>query len=132
MKARVIGMNNGLMVYWEELKQAAQYHVHLLIGDKNRHKEYQNGYLRLVEEKEKFQEIALIDTDRTIKYHSFINLAKIDKELVFGPGYGDGVLEDTGRSYYIFVEAEDREGNILDKSEMIKCRVKEMLDGSSL
>ena len=85
MKARVIGMNNGLMVYWEEIKQAAQYHVHLLIGDKNRHQEYQNGYLRWVEKKEKFQEIALIDIDRTIKYHSFINLARIDKERVYRP-----------------------------------------------
>ena len=131
MKSRVIGMNNGLMVYWEEIKQAAQYHVHLLIGDKNRHQENQNGCLRWVEEKEKFQEIALIDIDRTIKYHSFINLARIDKELVHN-GYGDEVLVGTGRSYYIFVEAEDREGNILDKSDTIKCHVKEMLNGSAL
>ena len=66
------------------------------------------------------------------KYHSFINLAKIDKELVYRPGYRDEVLEDTGRSYYIFVEAEDREGNIFDKSDTIKCRVKEMWSGGAL
>lgn len=128
MKARVIGMNNGLMVYWEEIKQAVQYHVHLLIGDKNRHQENQNGYLRWVEEKEKFQEIALIDIDRNIKYHSFIDLAIIDYTYAYNGEY----LEDTGRSYYIFVEAEDREGNIFDKSNTIKCRVKEMWSGRAL
>ena len=36
MKTVVLGMNNGLMVYWEEVKEAAQYYVHLLISDRNR------------------------------------------------------------------------------------------------
>ena len=131
MKARVVGMNNGLMVYWEEIKQAVQYHVHLLIGDKNRHKENQNGNIRLVEEQERFQEIALIDVERTIKYHSFTDLAIIDRQLVYLYNTGNAI-EDTGRNYYIFVEAEDREGKIIDKTDKIVCRVQEMWNGSAL
>lgn len=131
MKARVIGMNNGLMVYWEEIKQAAQYHVHLLIGDKNRHQEIQNGQQRWVDEKEEFLEIALIDIERTIKYHSFTDLARIDRQLVYRYNTGN-VQEDTGRNYYIFVEAEDREGKIIDKTDKIICHVKEMWNGSAL
>ena len=131
MKARVIGMNNGLMVYWEEIKEAAQYHVHLLIGDLNRHQECQDGEQRWVDEKEEFQEIALIDVERTIKYHSFVDLARIDRQLVYR--YDSGyVQEGTGRNYYIFVEAEDREGKIIEKTDKIVGYVKEMWKGSPL
>lgn len=131
MKANVLGMNNGLMVYWEEVKEAAQYYVHLLIGDRNRRIEVQNGQQRVVEDNEKKQEIALIPIERHIKYHSFTDLARINRRSVYHYNRGH-YEEETGRNYYIFVEAENREGEIIDKSEMICCQVKELKDGSAL
>lgn len=131
MKANVLGMNNGLMVYWEEIKEAAQYYVHLLIGDINKHEEFKDGRYEIVEEPEKRQEIALICVERNIKYYSFTDLARIDRRSVYKYNVGR-CEEETGRNYYIFVEAENREGKIIDKCEPICCKVKEMMDGSAL
>ena len=131
MKANVLGMNNGLMVYWEEVKEAAQYYVHLLIGDKNKRTEYQNGCSVIVEDAEKKQEIALISVERNIKYYSFVDLARIDVRSVYRYDRGR-YQEETGRNYYVFVEAENREGKIIDKCEPMCCKVKEMMDGSAL
>lgn len=124
MKTVVLGMYNGLMVYWEEVKEAAQYYVHLLISDRNRRREFQNGQARWVEDKEKFQEIALVTIERNTKYHSFTDLALIDRrrESTAGGYY----QEETGRNYYVYVEAEDREGKIIDRCDKICCQVKEM------
>lgn len=132
MKARVIGMNNGLMVYWEEIKEAAQYHVHLIIGERITERGMKDGQSnKIIKEYEQFQEIAMVDVERTIKYHSFTDLARIDRQLVYRYDTGN-VHEDTGRKYYIFVEAEDREGKIIEKTDKIACHVKEMWNGSAL
>lgn len=131
MKTVVLGMNNGLMVYWEEVKEAAQYYVHLLISDRNRRQEVQNGQARWVEDEEKIQEIALVAVERNTKYYSFTNLARIDRRQVYRYDRGN-CEEETGRHYYIYVEAEDREGKIIDRCDKICCQVKEMRDGSAL
>ena len=49
MNVRVLGLVEGLMVYWDEVKDAAQYHVHLYIA-------YEQT----------FQEIAMVDVERNI------------------------------------------------------------------
>ena len=43
MNVRVFGLVEGLMVVWDEVKNAAQYHVHLFIGDINKHLEKIDG-----------------------------------------------------------------------------------------
>lgn len=95
MKTVVLGMNNGLMVYWEEVKEAAQYYVHLLISDRNRRQEVQNGQARWVEDEEKIQEIALVAVERNTKYYSFTNLARIDRRQVYRYDRGN-YEEETG------------------------------------
>ena len=118
MNVKVYGLIEGLMVCWDEVKNAAAYHVHLFIGDWNRRREVVNGRLKIVkDEKQKMQEIALIDVDRNYKYCSFKNLARIH---IIRPG---GMREETGLEYYVLVEAEDRQGSVIDSSEKVLGRV---------
>ncbi len=101
------------MAYWEEIKEAAAYHVHLLVGDRNKRREGQ----QFVFDEEKFGELALIDVPRNLKYHSFTDLAPIHLNKTNYYGTTD---RGSGREYYIVVEAEDRAGNIIAQSDRIR------------
>ena len=57
MNVRVFGLVEGLMVVWDEVKNAAQYHVHLFIGDINKHLETIDGRQTWVTSKEVIKEI---------------------------------------------------------------------------
>lgn len=129
MKVIVKSLLNGLMVYWDENLDAARYYVHLLIGDKHRNEVYENGRMTTKFGKETFQEIALVEVERNIKYHSFINLAKIDQlEPSANSGYRMTGIE-TGLNYYVVVEAEDKAGIIIDKSSKLLGKVYTMVNG---
>lgn len=124
MNIKVYGLIEGLMVYWDEVKNAAVYHVHLFIGDWNRRREVVYGRLTVVQDKkQKMQEIALIDVDRNCKYCSFKNLARIHFT------YSGMGIEKTGLEYYVLVEAEDRQGNVIDSSDKVRGRVLSMDNG---
>ena len=121
MNVKVYALIERLMVCWDEVKNAAVYHVHLFIGDWNRRIEVINGIQTVIEDKkQKMQEIALIDADRNYKYCSFKNLARIH-------GWG----EETGLEYYVLVEAEDRQGNVIDTSDKVRGRVLSMANGNA-
>lgn len=129
MKVIVKSLLNGLMVYWDENLDAARYYVHLLIGDKHRNEVYENGRMTTKFGKETFQEIALVEVERNIKYHSFIKLAKIDQlEPSANSGYRMTGIE-TGLNYYVVVEAEDKAGIIIDKSSKLLGKVYTMVNG---
>ena len=95
-----------------------------LIGDKHLTRDIINGRQTLVEGKETYKEIALVEIERNIRYYSFNNLGKIDQQ------YPDermrhglcGYSKDysTGKNYYIYVEAEDKNGKIISKSNKEK------------
>ena len=128
MNVKVYGLVEGLMVQWDEVKDAAQYHVHLFIGDWNRHMEFVNGRQTMVDAKKiTFKELALISVDRNIKFYSFKGLARIHAEYTYEHGYR--CKHDTGRSYYVMVEAEDRNGNMIDTSEKVSGISLEMDNG---
>lgn len=128
MNVKVYGLIKGLMVCWNEVKNAAVYHVHLFIGDWNRCKEVVNGIQTVVEDKkQKMQEIALIDVDRNYKYCSFKNLARIHVTHT-STTYGR-MRKETGLEYYVLVEAEDRQGNVIDSSDKVSGRVLSMDNG---
>ena len=124
MKVDVEGLLNGLMVYREKVDDAARYYVHLLIGDVHLTNKVINGIQTKVSDKETFQEIALVEVDRNINYHSFKNLGKIDQEYPRErirrglSGYSKDYT--TGKNYYIYIEAEDNNGKIISKSEKVK------------
>ena len=113
MECSVLSMNNGLMAYWGEIKEAAVYHVHLLVGDRNKRRQNQS----FIFDEEKFSELALIDVPRNLKYYSFTDLAPIHLNKTAYYGTTD---RGSGSEYYIFVEAEDRAGNIIAQSDRIR------------
>ena len=115
MKAEVKSLLNGLMVYWDEVEEAARYYVHLLIG-------------YTPQTKTQYQEIAVIEVPRNIKYHSFTDLAKIDQEeAILSHYHASG--KDTHKNYFIYVEAEDRTGKIIAKTEKQVGKVYVMFNG---
>ena len=59
---------------------------------------------------ETYMEISLIELDRNTKYYSFNSLAKIDYERV------GNYMQETGKNYYVFLEAEDKNFNIIAKT----------------
>lgn len=99
---------NGIMAYWDRIEDAAVYNVHLYIG--------KDDYV-----KRKYQEIAIVEVERNLTYYSFTNLAKIDLERCTG--------KSTGKDYYICVEAENRNGQIIDKTDKVLGKVYIMFNG---
>lgn len=96
---QVKGLFEGLMVYWDEVENASRYFVHLLIGD-----------TRGVDVT--YKEIKLVECDRHTKFYSFYGLAMINKTAYKGV-YASN---DTGLNYYVYVEAEGKDGNIISTS----------------
>ena len=97
MKTVVLGMNNGLMVYWDEQKNAAKYYVHLVIGTKHAKTKKVGGKIQVLEEKMEFLEIEKVELTKNTKYYSFLNLAKIDQNDPSGNETGS----DTGKNYFV-------------------------------
>ena len=115
MNVYVCGLVEGLMVYWDEVEDAARYYVRLFIGETN------NQTKEIT-----YNEIAFVDVERNLKFYSFTGLSRINKRYVYcgrTPGSftgSDYILQKTNLDYFVEVEAEDRNGNIVDKS--CKCR----------
>lgn len=114
MNVYVRGLVEGLMVYWDEVEDAARYYVHLFIGKTNEQ-------TKIIT----YKEIALVDVERNFKYYSFKGLSRINESYGYigrvdggftGSSYG---FRKTNLDYYVKVEAEDRKGNVIDKSD--KC-----------
>lgn len=114
MNAYISPMLYGFMIYWDEEKDAARYFVHLLIGDENVTKEIINYRDQVKKRVETYQEIDLVEVERSKKYYTFANLAKIDVVRNHNNGF-----DSTGKNYYVFVEAEDKNGKIIAKTEKV-------------
>lgn len=84
-------------------------------------------------EKTSYHEIALVEVERNIKYHSFTNLGKIDQteaETTRGTGsWNRPAHKETGKNYYIYVEEEDKNGRIINKSKNVEGVVYSMVNG---
>lgn len=116
---------NGIMAYWEKIDEAASYTVYLYINN---------------------QVIATRINDRNEMYTAFSGLAAIDGvtkglfsalsstvaasgrhtvSIGGGGSYRPSGPTHSGMDYFVQVNAEDREGEIIAKSEKVKCTVKE-------
>ncbi len=95
MKAYVEGLLYGLMVYWEEVEDAARYRVHLFVNDET----YTPSHCI---------EIAAVEVPRDIRYYAFQGLANLRHKR--SPGYAP---MDTKKGYIVSVEAEDRAGKVI-------------------
>ena len=109
---RCKGIPYGGMVWWKRIDEAARYLVHLYIA-----------------ERKVFNEIACVEKDRQTLYHTFNGLALVDRDcdLAFqGTRYKDGFplpgSKHTNLDYYVSVEAEDKNGDIIatSKREILK------------
>ena len=109
---------NGIMAYWSEVKEAVSYNITLYIND---------------------QAISTRVNHRTELYCTFTGLAAIDGiterpicEIIkllrkpIGGHYSAVGSFYSGDDYYIIVEAEDRNGKIIETSEKIKCKIREL------
>lgn len=100
----------GIMAYWDEVPNTAVYTIKLFINEKI---------------------ISRKTNERTELYCSFNGLAPIDGTTysVIPRGVpvsigGYSGPSHSGLDYYVQVEAEDRNGKILEQSEKVKCSVK--------
>lgn len=99
----------GIMAYWDEVPNTAVYTIKLFINEKI---------------------ISRKTNEKTELYCSFNGLAPIDgithsvipRDFVCIGGYSGP--SHSGLDYYVQVEAEDRNGKILEQSEKVKCSVK--------
>ena len=118
------------MEYWDKVEDAAIYYVHLLIGEKHAESKIIAGRVTSIKtEKETYKEIAIIEVPRNITYHSFVNLAKIDQNKPSSNGGYRCSGSQTGKNYYIYVEAEDRMGNTISKTDKVLGQVYIMVNG---
>ena len=109
---------NGIMAYWEQVDEAANYVVNLYINE---------------------QAIAAHTNPRTELFYAFTGLASIDnttvsltdricrdvQRIIYGGRSHYIASEHSGLDYYVTVSAENRAGEIIAESERIKCTVKE-------
>lgn len=98
----------GIMAYWDEVPNTAVYTIKLFINEKM---------------------ISRKINERTELYCSFNGLAPIDGTTysVIHTGVAGGYHRGpshSGLDYYVKVEAEDKNGKILEQSEKVKCSVK--------
>jgi len=122
MNVKVCGLIEGLMVCWDEVNNAAAYHVHLLIGETTKeNKKVAGRVTSKIIEKTNYKEIAIVDVDRNYKYYSFKGLARI--HVSYEWGIHGRTKHETGSNYYIVVEAEDRQGKIIDSSDKVLGKV---------
>lgn len=107
---------NGIMAYWTPVEDAAHYNIKLYINN---------------------QLISTRVNERTELYCTFTGLAPIDgvtSSIIQSSarsirhtvgGYSSGPRH-SGFDYYVEVEAEHRNGQIIEKSEIQKCNVREL------
>lgn len=127
---------NENMIYWEQKNEAAQYIVSLYIGAeislpysyltrknemfipsflKDKHKKKEKGDIA-------YQKIDEIYIAKSKTYHTFMDLVDISKKIddsSRGTGIACTCYKTTYLNYYVEVVAEDKFGNILDKSELM-------------
>ena len=104
IRIRIGSILNGAMVYWEKIEDAARYYVKLYIEEKEAY------FNKTVFE----QELETVEIDRNKFYHTFQGLAKFYKQ---GMGF----------KYFIEVLAENRDGQIIARSQKAEAAIDDSL-----
>ena len=106
---------NGIMAYWDEVEDAVAYNITLYINE---------------------QAISKRINERTELYCTFTGLAAVDgvtrrtisaaaRSTVNVVGGGYSSPQHSGYDYYVKVEAENRNGEIIESTDKVKCAVRE-------
>jgi len=115
MKLECKPLLEGIMAYWEETQEAASYTAVLYINDTIiSRRTIQRGELYC-----SFKGLAAVDGQT----RSTIRSAAVSTVPVVGR-YGVKSTH-SGKDYYVQILAENRNGEIIDASDKVKCAVKE-------
>ena len=106
---------NGIMAYWDEVEDAVAYNITLYINE---------------------QAISKRINERTELYCTFTGLAAVDgvtirtisaaaESTVHVVGGGYFSPKYSGYDYYVKVEAENRNGEIIESTDKVRCAVRE-------
>lgn len=122
MKLECKPLLEGIMAYWEEMQEAASYTAILYINDTIiSRRTIQRGELYC-----SFKGLATIDGMYEELLASKIANYIVKHCYTYGIGKKFGTINaPTGRDYYVQIIAENRNGEIIDASEKVKCAVKE-------
>ena len=120
---------NGIMAYWSEVEDAVCYNITLYINEQAISKRI-NPRTELYCT---FNGLAAIDGYTQSVINSARNdIAKAVRSTVHVVGASGGISyystpqhQHSGKDYYVDVVAEDRDGNIIEKSEKVRCAVME-------
>lgn len=112
---------NGIMAYWEKVEKAARYTVSLYINEQiistkinDRNELYAT-----------FNGLAAIDGTTEGLFNSLESAVASAGVCICGSGYSCSQPTHSGMDYYIQIQAENRNGEIIDSSDKQKCTVKE-------
>ncbi len=121
IELNVKGVFYGLMAYWNKIDNATRYIVKLKIQTTTVETVRVSPNPKCLNtkqiKKKEMQEIACLEKDRLTYYHTFTGLAVISYEIINNCRYS------TGKTYVVAVEAEDRDGKIIAKSDDISAEV---------
>lgn len=112
---------NGIMAYWSEVEKAACYNVTLYINKQAISKRI-NPRTELYCT---FNGLAAIDGRTESATNRIVNSVRSTVRFVGSSGISHSTPQHSGQDYYVDVVAEDRNGNIIEKSEKVKCTVRE-------
>lgn len=131
MNIKTYSMDNGFMVIWDKVEDAVRYFVHLKVADYGA-----NGGREKPNEIKSIEIIKTVEVERSLLYYSFINLAHLSNTIYHennGPWGGSSWTDYFEcKNYFVSVEAESKDGKIIDKSDdivgLIKYGVKTDID----
>lgn len=116
---------NGIMAYWEKVEEAASYTISLYINDQvisTRINDRNEMYAT-------FSGLAAIDGVTTGMFSSLQrSVASAGRNVVCiggGGGYSRPQPTHSGMDYYVQVQAENRNGEIIESTNKVKCAVRE-------
>lgn len=106
MDIYLVSKTDRLMVIWSDVKDAARYYVHLSFAIYNNLQ-----YRTLVDE----IELSSVEVERNKKYYTFPDILSVTSNHVMR--HAKENVQRPDFSYNVFVEAEDKNGNIIEISE---------------
>ena len=118
---------NGIMAYWSDVEDAVCYNITLYINEQAISKRI-NPRTELYCT---FKGLAAIDgCTQSVIDSARHDIAKAVRSTVHvvgasSCGYSTPQHQHSGKDYYVDVVAENRDGNIIEKSEKVKCAVRE-------
>lgn len=118
MNTKTYSMENGFMVIWDKVENAVRYFVRLKVADYGA-----DGRSVKPNQIQSIETIKTVEVERNQLYYSFVNLAHISNTVHHDNSYRYGGSSWTDylecKNYFVSVEAESKDGKVIDKSDDI-------------